>query len=574
MRASGRKTICFFIIALLYSSLTPLTFTQVSTSLEAQHRSQREKSICLVGNVTNLSIDAVKGGLGVTFTLRNTGSVDLANIHIELNVSKSFFIRVKTNMDIVPALRINESIDIPIQVFGISLGILRPYPELTICVTTPENIEKKVQVTTKVIGFFTKIMNIFFMDEAFNGYTLFSPEYSTMTYLMDKQGNIAHSWESQFIQGLGLSLLENGNLLRTVLLYDNPVFISGGVTGGVELFDWNGTRLWQYNYSTTMHCLHHSFEVLPNGNILLVGWEFKSAAEAIAAGRDPSSLPLSELWPDHVIEVEPTGSTEGTIVWEWHIWDHLIQDFDPTKENYGVVKEHPELLDINYGIEDANKIRADWNHINSIDYNKQFDQIVLSARHQNEIWIIDHSTTTPQAAGHTGGRSGKGGDLLYRYGNPKTYEAGDVTDQRFFGQHDAQWISEGYPGAGHLLVFNNGEGRPQGQYSTVEELLLPVDENGSYYLEPNASYGPDEPVWTYTAENPYDFFAGYLSSTQRLPNGNTLICDGDHGIFFEVTVEKKTVWIYHNNLPSPFLSHVFKVLCYAPDYPGLRNLYL
>jgi hypothetical protein len=41
-----------------------------------------------------------------------------------------------------------------------------------------------------------------------------------------------------------------------------------------------------------------------------------------------------------------------------------------------------------------------------------------------------------------------------------------------------------------------------------------------------------------------------------------------------VTVEKKTVWIYHNNLPSPFLSHVFKVLCYAPDYPGLRNLYL
>jgi hypothetical protein len=303
----------------------------------------------------------------------------------------------------------------------------------------------------------------------------------------------------------------------------------------------------------------------------MVGWEYKTAEEAIAAGRDPGSLPVGELWPDHVIEVEPTGSSGGTIVWEWHIWDHLIQDFNPTKENYGTVEQHPELLDINYGIYEG-KYSADWNHINAIDYNEKFDQILLSAHNQNEIWIIDHSTTTEEAAGHTGGRSGKGGDLLYRYGNPRTYRAGQSSDRRLFGQHDAQWIPPAAPGEGNILVFNNGQGRPEGQYSSVDEFIPPIDDEGTYFLEPGSAYGPDELTWRYTAEDPFDFYAGYLSGVQRLPNGNTLICDGDHGVFFEVTSEKKTVWNYRNTNPGPLTNQVFKILCYAPEYPGLRYL--
>jgi hypothetical protein len=311
--------------------------------------------------------------------------------------------------------------------------------------------------------------------------------------------------------------------------------------------------------------------MLPNGHILMVGWEYKTAEEAIVAGRNPDTLPVGELWPDHVIEVERTGTSQGTIIWEWHVWDHLIQDFNPTKQNYGIVEQHPELVDINYG-DIVGKERADWNHINSIDYNEQFDQILLSARHQHEIWVIDHSTTTEEAAGHTGGRSGKGGDLLYRYGNPEIYRAGNISDRQLFGQHDAQWIVGGCPGEGHILIFNNGQGRPDGQYSSVDELIPPVDENGSYYLEPGSAYGPQKPVWSYIADNPFDFFAGYLCSAQRLPNGNTLICDGDHGVFFEVTSEKKTVWMYHNTIPTPLTNQVFKILCYAPNYPGLQYL--
>src|SRR5262249_17725952 len=119
-------------------------------------------------------------------------------------------------------------------------------------------------------------------------------------------------------------------------------------------------------------------------------------------------------------------------------------------------------------------VRADWLHCNSLSYNAEFDQIMVSSPEFNEIWIIDHSTTTAEAASHAGGRSGKGGDLLYRWGNPRAYRAGTVKDQRLFYQHNAQWIPRGFPGEGHLLVFNNGRRRPGGAHSTVDEIILPV----------------------------------------------------------------------------------------------------
>lgn len=562
-----------FIIVVILMLFVPTSFkgaNQVQSS-STQISSMPIIPADILGNVTNISIENIVGGVGLTVLFKNNGGANLSDIIVSVNRTNSSFVRLKTLQYQIPFLAINESTTIHIQLFGIGLGRLTPFPEITIIVKTPENIQKEVRIITMVFGPFTRIISTYYHGEAFIGYTLFSPEYSKTTFLIDKQGKIVHTWESKYIQGLGVFLLENGDLLRTTLAYNNPVFVAGGVTGGVELYDWNGMILWEFNYSNSQYCLHHNIKILPNGHILMVGWEYKTAEEAIAAGRDPDSLPIGELWPDHVIEVEPIGSSGGTIVWEWHVWDHLIQDFDPIKENYGIVEQHPELLDINYGIYEG-KYSADWNHINAIDYNEKFDQILLSAHNQNEIWIIDHSTTTKEAAGHTGGNNGKGGDLLYRYGNPRTYRAGQISDQTLFGQHDAQWIPPECPGEGNILVFNNGQGRPDGQYSSVDEFIPPVDDDGSYFLEPGSVFGPEDLTWSYTAENPFDFYAGYLSGTQRLPNGNTLICDGDHGIFFEVTPEEKTVWNYRNMIPSPIANQVFKILCYAPDYPGLRYL--
>jgi hypothetical protein len=232
-----------------------------------------------------------------------------------------------------------------------------------------------------------------------------------------------------------------------------------------------------------------------------------------------------------------------------------------------VVGAHPELIDINYG-----SSTEDWLHCNSIDYNINLDQILISSKYFHEIWVIDHSTTTAEAASHTGGNSGKGGDLLYRWGNPCTYRAGTINDEMLFSQHDATWIEPGCPGAGNILIFNNGKNRPITKYSSIDEIVPPVDNNGIYYLAPDSAYGPMTPIWRYTALPLTSFYADFLSGCQRLPDGNTLICDGPAGRFFEVTPEKETVWEYINPYPLPSLNNVFKICYIPPETPESPNL--
>jgi hypothetical protein len=413
----------------------------------------------------------------------------------------------------------------------------------------------------------------------FPGYTLFAPLLYNRTYLVDNKGRCVHSWRASYRPGMSVYLLENGNLLRAAHV-GNTVFRGGGSGGRVEEFDWAGNVVWSFDYSTDLYCQHHDIELLPNGNVLLVAWELKTRAEAVAAGRNPNLLQHNALWPAHIIEVE---RTTNSIVWEWHVWDHLIQDFDSTKANYGVVAEHPELVDINFLPPDQPYGPADWCHTNSVDYSEQYDQIVLSAREFGEVWVIDHSTTTEQARGHSGGRQDMGGDILYRWGNPRAYRAGDSTDQRFFGQHDAHWVQAGLQGAGHLLVFNNGTGRLAGPYSTVDELIPPCDSTGAYLRPaPGTPFGPAAQSWIYRADPPESFFSEVYSGAQRLANGNTLACLGRRGVFVEVTPDTHVVWRYGNPVvltgpmyqadsPDNLNIMVFRATRYPPDYPGLAG---
>jgi hypothetical protein len=191
-------------------------------------------------------------------------------------------------------------------------------------------------------------------------------------------------------------------------------------------------------------------------------------------------------------------------------------------------------------------VNPDWTHFNAVDYNADLDQILVSTPEFSEIWVIDHATTTAEAASHSGGRRGKGGDLLCRWGNPANYRSGTPADKRLFYQHNAQWIPNGLPGAGHVLVFNNGSRRPDGSYSSVDEIILPVDSDGIYPHDEGKAWGPAEPVWSYSAPTKGDFFSSFISGTHRLPNGNTMICSGANGTLFEVTPEKEIVWKYVN----------------------------
>jgi hypothetical protein len=382
-------------------------------------------------------------------------------------------------------------------------------------------------------------------EGAFKGYTLFAPINSTMTYLIDNEGQIINTWKSDYRPAHSVYLLENGHLLRTEAMgpRENSTFRVGGSGGHVQEFTWDGELVWDYEYSSDKYLLHHDIEYMPNGNILMIAWEKKARNELIAAGRNPEMIGDRGLWVDHMIEVKPTSKTSGEIVWEWHLWDHVIQDFDSSKANYGDVTKHPELLDLNYTPR-RGRINEDWNHTNSIDYNPELDQIVLCLHTISEIFVIDHSTTTDEAAGHSGGRSGKGGDILYRWGNPQVYRAGDASDQKLFAQHDATWIEPGLVGAGNIMVFNNGQGRPDGRYSSVDVIVPSIDESGHYTLIPGSAYGPKEADWIYTDENKPDFFSQNISGAQRLPNGNTLICSGAVGTIFEVSPAKRIVWKY------------------------------
>jgi hypothetical protein len=415
----------------------------------------------------------------------------------------------------------------------------------------------------------------------FPGYTLIAPLRSTMTYLLDMQGTVVRTWQSRYGAGQDAYLLENGHLIRAAEILDEERLFSSPTAGGrIQEFTWEGELVWDFKFHNEKQIPHHDFKRLPNGNVLLIVWEIKTAEETIASGREQNLVDGPWL-ADSLIEIKPTGKAAGEVVWEWHVWDHLVQDRDPSKANYGQVAAHPELIDINFGQlffsettrpdepsdeETQNKkemdalrsigyVRSsaargnpgfipDWTHFNAVAYDAERDQIMVTVRAFSEFWIIDHSTTSAEAKGHRGGVGGMGGDLLYRWGNPRAYRAGTEADQKLFAAHDAHWIPRGCPGEGHVLVFNNGIGRPGADYSSVEELVLPMDARGRYMLEPGMAYGPKEPVWQYVASKPADFFAGYMSGAQRLPNGDTLICDSMGGTLFEVARNKAVVWKY------------------------------
>jgi hypothetical protein len=317
---------------------------------------------------------------------------------------------------------------------------------------------------------------------------------------------------------------------------------------------------------------------MPNGNVLAIAWELKSVIEATDAGRNPSLLGTS-LWSEKIIELQPTGLNTANIVWEWHVWDHLVQDFDSLKSNYGVINQHPELINLNFPSVAATS--PDWLHINSIDYNAELDQILISSHNLSELWIVDHSTSTQEAASHSGGMYGKGGDLLYRWGNPSAYNRGSTNDKKLFGQHNAQWIRNGLKDAGNILLFNNGLQRPAGNFSSVEILEPPIDSTGNYLLLNNQSYQPDSTYWKYTAVVPTNFYSMNISGAQRLSNGNTLICEGASGNFFEIDSLKNTVWNYVNPVSqagnilsqgaAAVQNSVFRCTQLDTSYPGLSG---
>ena len=373
------------------------------------------------------------------------------------------------------------------------------------------------------------------------GYILISPLSAQKSFLLDTAGRVVHSWQADRKPGQASYLLEDGSLLRAGKVDNFFQFPSTTGSGGqIQKHDWDGNLTWDFAASSAYRMSHHDIEPLPNGNVLCIVWESYQRAVAVNAGRNPNRLTDDVLWLDAIFELKPKGLNGADVVWKWSLLDHVIQDWDKSKDNYGDPADHPELVDINYMLRPV----ADWVHMNSIDYNEELDQIMVGSRTLSEFWIIDHSTTTEQAKGHTGGKRGRGGDLLYRWGNAQTYRRGTADDRKLFNQHDAHWIPKGLPGAGNVLLFNNGMQNSEQDFSSADEFSLPVIRDGTYHRKPDAAFGPTEIDWTF--EQPGELFSPRISGAQRLPNRNTLICSGTQHLLLEVTRYAKIAWMYRN----------------------------
>jgi len=454
-------------------------------------------------------------------------------------------------------------------------------------------------------------------EGALDGYTLIAPLTSRALYLIDMDGRVAKQWEPEHVLEAG-RLLDDGNLLLwgVASLEPNPRFQGPGVEGGIVLeMDWDGNVLWKYVLDDDYQLLHHDVVRLPNGNLLVLAWEHRYREDAIEWGRDPAQIGEVGMWPDAVLELRPTPPEGAEIVWEWHVWDHLVQDFDSEKTNFGSVQDEPGKFDINadhrdrpamtpeklakveelerqmaalgYGGEDEEEEEEeprtrtgtvpDWMHTNGLDYLPEHDLIVLSSPALNELWVLDHSTTTEEAAGDTGGRWKHGGDLLWRWGNPRNWGAGGDEDQQLFFQHQPTWIPGKEPGELRLLVFNNGRGRPAGDYSSVDELVLPFDPARGFLREPGGPFGPAGPVWSFHLGP--ELYSPFISGAQRLPNGNTLLCSGTQGRVLEVAPDGTILWDWLNpyggdlsiGQGSPPPLSLYRATRIPKDHPGLAD---
>jgi len=380
-------------------------------------------------------------------------------------------------------------------------------------------------------------------NQSFDGYNLIYPHNQPNVYLLDNCGEIVHTWadEVNWRPSNAAYLTEDGLLYKAKRddIVTGDRFWAGGGGANIEIRDWDNNLVYSFEMNDSINRLHHDFSVTPEGNIIAVAWELKTLEEAIEAGKDISILSQGEIWSDWVFELDPQ---LDSIIWEWHAWDHLVQDFDSTKVNFGIVADHPELIDINFYRPDGH---PDWLHANALDYSPELDQVMLSIPYFDEIWIIDHTTTTAQAQSHSGGFGGAGGDLLYRWGNPLAYQQGDSTDQQLFFQHDAHWIDDFVspidPNFGKIAVFNN---RVASNFSTANVIDSNWDMYDWRYPKFGKTFGPEQFDQVITHPDTFPLWSTGLSSVQFLTNGNRLITSGRFGYSFELNMDDEIVWEY------------------------------
>ena len=382
-------------------------------------------------------------------------------------------------------------------------------------------------------------------------------------------GGVTHTWPT----GTDPRLLESGHVLDWATN-------SSGNTGLKEL-DWSGSTVWEYYETRTSYHPHGDFKRIYDPKLaayatLYLANKDVTPAQCIAAGCDPANAPFDGAQVDTIVEVDMSGN----VVWEWSFWNHAIQNIDATKANCvatgKTIADYPGKINLNLP---GRPLRSNWLDCNSLDFNQTLNQIVFNSR-QGEFYIIDHGNTFLRGnpSGSIALAATTAGDFLYRFGDPARYSQGNPPsvginwetatsgNKQIGGSSNVQWIAGGLLGAGHLLVFNNNQylyqRTPQSYVFEINPYLNSSGvDTGSYVNPPTAGYNTwtfdkdtmkanqllsKQVVWEYSSVGCHTLFSHFGSSTQRLPNGNTLICATTSGYMVEVDASGNVVWEYIN----------------------------
>ena len=394
-------------------------------------------------------------------------------------------------------------------------------------------------------------VTIYKPEKCWNGYNLV-PTINSGALLFDMNGNEIRRWE-QF-HGFPNKLLPNGDLIG----YSGDRDPKYGMQDGVDLvqIDYDGNIVWKFNRfefiedegneAQWMARTHHDYQregnpvgyYVPEQNPLL-----REGKTLILGHKTVRNEKISDkkLLDDVFYEVD----WEGNILWEWHANEHF-DEIGFSEEAKKTIYKNPNIRESDGGV-------GDWLHINCMSYlgpNKRYNEgderfhpenIIFDSREANFLAIISKKT----------------GKIVWKIG-PNWDDENIKHISYIIGPHHTHLIPEGLPGEGNILVFDNGGWGGYGVPNTVsEDGTKNVWRDYSRVLEINPI--TLEIVWQFTPESiragiPTDaskFYSPYVSSAQRLPNGNTLIDEGSNGRLIEVTYEKEIVWEWI----SPYFSN-------------------
>jgi hypothetical protein len=448
-------------------------------------------------------------------------------------------------------------------------------------------------------------------EKALPGYSLIRGRSRSApgSYLVDMAGEVVNYWPG---------------FTDAYLLEDGTMFGAKG-SSTFAVVNWDGVVFWEYSETRENYHPHHDFlrifnSELDDYTVLYIANVDLTHDQVIALGGDPGAIDRYEgAQMDAIVEVD----RNGDVVWEYHFTDHVVQGSSSNAANYigdGMgISDYPGRLDINWGL-----VSRDYLHLNGIDYNPVNGQLAISSNRTHEIYIVDHDGTFVAGDSEESFAlaASDAGDFLYRFGNPAIYGQGEYPHyakknwsveefsghKQTGGNHDIQWIEEGLPGAGNLLLFNNGLSVPRGlgdsdPQSEVLQLNPYLDENGvdtgHYVNPPEAGYtsvmpvaGSSKParatrlfsnqiVWMYHTTDGFNSHHG--SAVQRLPNGNTMVQLARVGRLMEITPDGEIVWEYVNPVTSDGIVKTFitsehenvfggwSPLRYLEDFPGLQG---